>query len=400
MTTDPASVRLPVNQQPYWPDEDRLRHVLAELATAPPLVTPPACDQLRGRLSEVAQGRALLVQGGPCAETFGESQVAVLDDLATLHRMSTVLSEGTGLPVVTVGRMAGQFAKPRSKAVEARSGVVLPVYRGDAINAREFTAEARQSDPSRLRQAYEASARVLDFVRASPGETFTSHEGLLLDYERALTRSGPDGNAYATSGHLLWIGERTRHLGGPHVEYFAGIHNPVQVKLGPGTAVDEVLEYVERLNPNRESGRLTFVTRLGADRVGDKLPALVDAVIRAEAQVAWVCDPMHGNTVEDPHGRKTRWLDRMLAELADFVAVLRTAGAIPGGMHVEMTGAEVTECVGGGVTIRDLPRRYETACDPRLNRDQSLEFAAVAAELFAQPSSPVDQTSSPATAAY
>ncbi|MBT2417125.1 3-deoxy-7-phosphoheptulonate synthase class II [Streptomyces sp. ISL-22] len=430
---------LPAAQQPEWPDENRLREVTARLAAAPPLVFAEECDRLRERLGAVARGEAFLLHGGDCAETFdGVSAAAIEAKLRTLLQMAVVLTYAAAVPVVKIGRMAGQFAKPRSSPTETRDGLTLPVYRGDAVNDVAFTPAGRRPDPGRLLRTYDASANTLNLVRAltqggyadlhqvhawnrgfvgsSPAgrryealadeiersllfmracgadpaglratEFFAGHEGLLLDYESALVRTDArTGRRYATSGHLLWIGERTRALDGAHVEFFAGIHNPVAVKIGPDTEPDEILAYARRLDPRGEPGRLSFVVRMGADRVRDRLPALVEKAAADGVRAAWVCDPMHGNTFTAPDGRKTRRFDDILDEVCGFFEVHRALGTHPGGIHVELTGSDVTECVGGGseLGLHDLPLRYETACDPRLNHGQSLDLAFRTAELL------------------
>jgi 3-deoxy-7-phosphoheptulonate synthase len=429
----------PARQQPDWPDLTELRAVTAGLAAAPPLVFAAECDLLRARLGQVARGEAILLQGGDCAETFERATAdTIRGTLQTLLQMAVVLTHATALPVVKIGRMAGQYAKPRSSGVERRDGVELPSYRGDAVNGLEFTAEARRPDPRRLRTMYEASARTLNLVRAltqggfadlrqvhawnrgfvaesgagtryealadeidrtlafmracgvdtrelGTAEFFVGHEGLLLDYEAALTRAEPGtGRAYATSGHLLWIGDRTRDLDGAHVEYFSRIHNPIAVKLGPDTTPDTVLGLIDRLDPGREPGRLTLVVRAGAERVRDLLPTLVEKVNAEGAPVAWVSDPMHGNTTVAPSGHKTRRFEAVLDELCGFIEVHQALGTHPGGIHVELTADDVTECLGGSHAVRetDLPYRYETACDPRLNHSQSLDLAFLLAERF------------------
>ena len=392
-------------QQPDWPEPQELRAVTGRLAKAPPLVHAEACDRLRGRLAAVARGEALLLQGGDCAETFaGVTPQAVHGKLELLLGMAGVLGRGAALPVVRVGRMAGQFAKPRSSAVEHRDGSTLPSYRGDAVNSLEFTAAGRRPDPQRMERMYEASATTLDLLRSyahgapegkagvdvpgavdGPPEFFVSHEALLLDYEHALTRTDDaTGARYGTSGHLLWVGERTRAPEGAHLDFLAGIRNPVAVKLGPTTETDEVLRYIERLDPKREAGRLTFVVRAGADRIRDVLPALVEKTLAEGAVVGWVTDPMHGNTFTAPSGHKTRGFDVILDEIRGFVEVHRALGTHPGGIHLELTGEDVTECVGGADPVHtdDLPQRYTTACDPRLNRRQALDLASRAAELY------------------
>jgi 3-deoxy-7-phosphoheptulonate synthase len=430
---------LPAAQQPDWPDPAQVGLATAELAELPPLVFAGECDQLKERLAAVARGEAFVLQGGDCAETFsGATADGVRTKLETLLQMAVVLTYAASVPVVKIGRMAGQFAKPRSRPTESRDGVELPAYRGEAVNGFEFTPEARRPDPARLLKAYHSAAVTLnlcraftnggyadlhevhawnrDFVAESPAgrryeqlageidralsfmkacgadpeelhgvELYSSHEGLLLEYERALTRIDlRTGLPYDVSAHLVWIGERTRDLDGAHVEFFRQIRNPIAVKLGPTTSPDDALALIERLNPDDEPGRLSFITRLGASEVRDVLPPLVENVTRAGSSVAWICDPMHGNTVEAPSGRKTRRLDHVLDEVAGFFEVHRALGTHPGGIHVEFTGDDVTECVGGGHEIveGDLDQRYQTACDPRLNRRQSLDLAFIVAEMY------------------
>ncbi|MFF2044605.1 class II 3-deoxy-7-phosphoheptulonate synthase [Kitasatospora sp. NPDC058170] len=429
----------PAAQQPDWPDREALREVTGWLGTAPPLVFAAECDRLRARLAAVARGEAVLLHGGDCTETFARTGVeAIHGTLRTLLQMAVVLTHATALPVVKVGRMAGQYTGPDSPPVERRGAVELPAHRGDAVNGAEFTAGARRPDPARLRRTYEASAMTLNLVRAlttggfadlrqvhawnsgfvagsrageryealadeigrslafmracgvdtrelGTAEFFVGHEGLLLDYEEPLTRSEPaGGRRYATSGHLLRLGERTSALDGAHVEYFARIANPIAVELGPTAAPDTVLGLIDRLDPEREPGRLTFVVRAGAERVGDVLPPLIEKVTAEGARVCWVSDPMHGNTFVAPSGHRTRRLDAILAEVRGFVEVHRALGTHPGGVHVELSGDDVTECVGGGNEVRaeDLGHRYETACDPRLNHAQSLDLAFQLAELY------------------
>ncbi|WP_424187683.1 class II 3-deoxy-7-phosphoheptulonate synthase [Actinokineospora sp. G85] len=427
----------PAAHQPGWPDPAPLADVLDRLRVAPGVVTPAGCDDLRSRLAEVAAGRAFVLQGGDCAETFaGVRSDSVRDKLKTLLQMAVVLTYAGSVPVVKIGRMAGQYAKPRSSPVETLDGATLPVYLGDAVNGFAFDAATRTPDPRRLWQAYEASRATMamvddyahngyagldqlhrwnrDFVASSPaGEryeevaleidralrfmracgahtdelrsvnVFASHEGLLLDYEDALTRPGPGGASYATSGHMLWIGERTRALNGAHVAFFRSIANPIAVKVGPNTTINEVCAYVEQLNPDGIAGRLTFITRMGASTIRDRLPDLITAIRDAGPPVAWVCDPMHGNTIKS-NGIKTRALPDVLDEVRGFFEVHRTLGTHPGGLHVEFTGEDVTECLGGTAEIRpdDLPTRYESVCDPRLNRSQSLDLAFLVAELL------------------
>jgi 3-deoxy-7-phosphoheptulonate synthase len=425
-------------QQPAWPDRRELAAAVDRLENLPPLVFAGECDQLRERLAGVARGQAFLLQGGDCAETFaGTTADSIRGKLRTLLQMAVVLTYAASVPVVKVGRMAGQFGKPRSAVTEVRDGVELPAYRGDAVNGLDFTAAARTPDPGRLLDAYHCSSVTLnmcrafasggyadlrqvhawnqDFVATSPAgqryeqlaaeidraisfmhacgadpeefravEFYSSHEALLLDYEQALTRIDPrSGGAYDLSAHLLWIGERTRALDGAHVAFARQIRNPVGVKIGPGAAEQDVLALIDALDPGREPGRLTLITRMGARRVRDALPPLVKTVAASGAQVVWVCDPMHGNTVEAA-GRKTRDFDDVLDEVAGFFEVHRSLGTHPGGIHIEFTGDDVTECIGGGqhITEDDLAFRYETACDPRLNRSQSLDLAFRVADLY------------------
>lgn len=439
MTNHHSWQSLPAAQQPDWPDREALRTALADLASYPPLVFAGECDQLRARLGAVARGEAFLLQGGDCAEAFdGVSAEQIRNKLKTLLQMAAVLTYAASVPVVKVGRIAGQYSKPRSKPTETRDGVTLPVYRGDSVNGFEFTPESRRPDPERLKRMYNASAATLnlvrafttggyadlrqvhawnqDFVRNSPAgqryerlakeidnalsfmqacgvapeefktvEFYSSHEALVLDYETALTRvDSRTGDLYDVSGHMVWIGERTRQLDGAHIEFAAQIRNPIGVKLGPTTTVDEALTLIERLDPEREPGRLTFITRMGAGKIRDQLPALVEKVTASGAQPVWICDPMHGNTFEAGTGHKTRRFDDVLDEVKGFFEVHRALGTHPGGIHVELTGDDVTECVGGGdeVLVDDLHQRYETACDPRLNRSQSLDLAFLVAEMY------------------
>jgi 3-deoxy-7-phosphoheptulonate synthase len=430
---------LPAAQQPQWPDQAALTAVTSEIARIPPLVFAGECDNLTQRLAAVADGKAFVLQGGDCAETFaGSTADAIRGKLRTLLQMAVILTYAASVPVVKIGRLAGQFAKPRSQDTETRDGTELPVYRGDAVNGLEFTAEARTPDPQRLLRACHYSAATLnlcraftqggyadlrqvhawntDFVASSPAgrryealageidraltfmhasgtdpaefrtvEFYSSHEALLLDYERALTRiDSRTGLAYDTSAHFPWIGERTRALDGAHVEFFRHVRNPVGVKLGPSTTPQDALSLIEALNPGNEPGRLTFITRMGASRIRACLPPIAEKVTASGARVAWICDPMHGNTIEAPNGQKTRHVEDILAEVTGFFEVHRSLGTHPGGIHIEFTGDDVTECVGGshGLTEDDLTFRYETACDPRLNRGQSLDLAFRVAELY------------------
>jgi 3-deoxy-7-phosphoheptulonate synthase len=429
----------PAAQQPDWPDPAAVTAVTSELARIPPLVFAGECDTLTERLASVARGEAFILQGGDCAETFaGSTADAISAKLRTLLQMAVILTYAGRVPVVKIGRMAGQFAKPRSSGTETRGGQELPAYRGDAINGLEFTPQARTPDPARLLRACHYSAATLnlcraftqggyadlrqvhawntDFVAGSPAgqryellageidralsfmrasgadpaefrtiEFYSSHEALILDYERALTRiDARTSLPYDVSAHFLWIGERTRDLDGAHVEFARHLRNPLGVKLGPDTTPADALALIERLDPAAEPGRLTFIARMGASRVRSVLPPIVEKVTASGAQVAWVCDPMHGNTIETPDGHKTRRVEDILAEVTGFFDVHRSLGTHPGGIHIEFTGDDVTECTGGshGLTEDDLTDRYETACDPRLNRSQSLDLAFRVAELY------------------
>jgi 3-deoxy-7-phosphoheptulonate synthase len=429
----------PALQQPQWPDRHRLEAVVRGLESLPPLVLAAECDQLKERLASVARGEAFLLQGGDCAETFaGTGADSIRGKFRTLLQMAVVLTYAASVPVVKVGRLAGQFGKPRSAVSEVRDGLELPVYRGDAVNGIEFTPAARTPDPGRLLEAYHCSSATLnlcrslagggyadlrqvhawnqDFVADNPAgqryeqlaeeidraiafmhacgadprefravEFYSSHEALLLDYERPMTRTDVrSGRAYDLSAHLLWIGERTRALGGAHIEFACQIRNPVAVKIGQTATAQDVLGLIEALDPDREPGRLTLITRMGADRIRHVLPPLVEKVAASGAAVVWVCDPMHGNTVKAAGGQKTRYFDDVLDEVVGFFEVHRALGTHPGGIHIEFTGDDVTECIGGGhhIAESDLSHRYETACDPRLNRGQSLDLAFRVAELY------------------
>ncbi|MGW6391724.1 3-deoxy-7-phosphoheptulonate synthase class II [Streptomyces sp. NPDC055103] len=376
-------------QQPDWPDPDALSLIADELASLPALVAATECDRLRERLAAVARGEALLLQGGDCAESLAEvGPETTAAKYRTLTLMAAVISEAAELPVVRLGRIAGQFAKPRSNPTELRGGIELPSYRGDMVNDSAFAAAARTPDPDRLRRVYHASAETLGHLSrlttADGSEFWTSHEALLLEYEHALCRTTPAGR-YALSGHLLWIGERTRQLDGAHIEFAARVRNPIAVKLGPSSTPDDALRLIDRLDPDREPGRLTFISRMGAGAVRETLPDLVAKVAASGAEVAWICDPVHGNTVSSPTGHKTRRLDDVLDEIKGFHEVHRSLGTHPGGVHLELTGDHVTECVGGTYEIRfeDLPTRYESACDPRLNLGQSLDVAFELAAVYA-----------------
>ena len=426
-------------QQPQWPDGAALESAVAELRSFPPLVFAGECDSLKAKVAAAAKGEAFWLQGGDCAETFvAASADSIRNRIKTILQMAAVLQYGSGLPVIKVGRMAGQYAKPRSKDTETRDGVTLPAYRGDAVNDLEFTLAARTPDPSRLVKVYNTSAATLNLVRAftnggfadlrevhswnqgfvrdsSAGERYeqmareigralaflrsagadpaefrtvdlySSHEALILEYERALTRIDSRTQLpYNVSGHFVWIGERTRQLDGAHVDFVSRIRNPIGVKLGPSSSVDDALALIDKLDPDREPGRLTFITRMGAGKIREALPNLVEKVTASGAQVLWVCDPMHGNTYEAPSGYKTRKFDDVMDEIAGFFEVHKALGTHPGGIHVELTGDDVTECVGGGEHIShdDLATRYESACDPRLNHTQSLEVSFLVAEML------------------
>jgi 3-deoxy-7-phosphoheptulonate synthase len=426
-------------QQPDWPDPGRVDQVKAELAGLPPLVFAGECDLLRERLAAVTRGEAFVLQGGDCAETFaGATADAVRAKLQTILQMAVVLTYGASVPIVKIGRLAGQFAKPRSGPTEIRDGVELPAYRGDAVNGFDFTPQARAHDPDRMLRAYHCAAVTLnlcrafttggyadlhqvhawnqDFVRQSPSgqryerlageidralsfmracgadsnelrtvEFYASHEALLLPYEQALTRiDSRTGLPYDLSAHFVWIGERTRDLDGAHVEFAAGIRNPIGIKIGPQATPADVRALIRKLSPDGEPGRLTLITRLGAGQIRTLLPPIVEAVESEGIPVAWVCDPMHGNTFEAPSGHKTRRLGDVLEEVQGFFEVHRRIGTHPGGIHIEFTGDNVTECVGGSYEIiaEDLHQRYETACDPRLNRSQALDLAFTVAESY------------------
>jgi 3-deoxy-7-phosphoheptulonate synthase len=426
-------------QQPDWPDPGRVDQVKAELAGLPPLVFAGECDLLRERLAAVTRGEAFVLQGGDCAETFaGATADAVRAKLQTILQMAVVLTYGASVPIVKIGRLAGQFAKPRSGPIEIRDGVELPAYRGDAVNGFDFTPQARAHDPDRMLRAYHCAAVTLnlcrafttggyadlhqvhawnqDFVRQSPSgqryerlageidralsfmracgadsnelrtvEFYASHEALLLPYEQALTRiDSRTGLPYDLSAHFVWIGERTRDLDGAHVEFAAGIRNPIGIKIGPQATPADVRALIRKLSPDGEPGRLTLITRLGAGQIRTLLPPIVEAVESEGIPVAWVCDPMHGNTFEAPSGHKTRRLGDVLEEVQGFFEVHRRIGTHPGGIHIEFTGDNVTECVGGSYEIiaEDLHQRYETACDPRLNRSQALDLAFTVAESY------------------
>ncbi len=427
---------LPIKQQPQWTDPDAVAAVSAEIATLPPLVFAGEVDILRDRLARAASGKAFLLQGGDCAETFaGATAEQIRNRIKTVLQMAVVLTYGASMPVVKMGRMAGQFAKPRSSDTETRGDVTLPAYRGDIVNGYDFTESSRQPDPARLLKGYHMAASTLNLIRAftqggfadlrevhswnkgfaeNPAnqryeriageidraikfmeaagadfddlrrvEFYTGHEGLLMDYERPMTRiDSRTGTPYNTSAHFVWIGERTRDLDGAHIDYFSKIRNPIGVKLGPTTSPETVLELIDKLDPEREPGRLTFITRMGAGKIRDALPPLLQAVRDSGATPLWVTDPMHGNGITTPTGYKTRRFDDVVDEVRGFFDAHRAVGTFPGGIHVELTGDDVTECLGGSEMIDEatLATRYESLCDPRLNHMQSLELAFLVAE--------------------
>lgn len=427
---------LPIKQQPQWSSSEAVAEASAELSTLPPLVFAGEVDNLRDQLGRAAAGEAFLLQGGDCAETFaGATADKIRNRIKTVLQMAVVLTYGASMPVIKMGRMAGQFAKPRSSDTETRGDVTLPAYRGDIVNGYDFTAASRLADPNRLLKGYHTAASTLNLIRAftqggfadlrevhswnqgfakNPAnqryeglaseidraikfmeaagadfdalrhvEFYTGHEGLLMDYERPLTRIDSRTNLpYNTSGHFLWIGERTRELDGAHVDYFSRIRNPIGVKLGPTTTPETALQLIDKLDPEREPGRLTFITRMGAGKIRDALPPLLEAVKDSGAKPLWVTDPMHGNGITTPNGYKTRRFDDVVDEVRGFFEAHRAVGTFPGGIHVELTGDDVTECLGGSEHIDEatLATRYESLCDPRLNHKQSLELAFLVAE--------------------
>ncbi|HYN29308.1 MAG TPA: 3-deoxy-7-phosphoheptulonate synthase class II [Dermatophilaceae bacterium] len=435
-----AGAGLPAAQQPAWPDRAALDEAVATLATYPPLVFAGECDVLTTRIAAAARGEAFVLQGGDCAETFASATADnIKNRVKTILQMAAVLTYGASVPVVKVGRMAGQYAKPRSSTTETREGVTLPAFRGDMVNDFEFTEATRAPDPQRLVRAYHASSATLNLVRAftSGGfadlrhvhdwnrgfianaanvryerlardidkamkfmaacgadfdamrttEFFAAHEALVLDYERPLTRvDSRTGDLYVTSGHFVWVGERTRDPRGAHVDFLARVRNPVGVKVSADADVDDLLRLIDAVDPERQPGRLSFITRMGAARVRDALPSVVEKVTAHGAQVTWICDPMHGNTFESASGYKTRDFEDVVEEVRGFFDVHRALGTVPGGIHVELTGNDVTECLGGSEKIldADLNLRYESVCDPRLNHQQSLELAFLVAEMLSR----------------
>jgi 3-deoxy-7-phosphoheptulonate synthase len=427
-------------QQPTWTDEAKLQAARDELSVLPPLVFAGEVDTLRSRLAKAAEGKAFLLQGGDCAETFADATAdRIRNRVKTILQMAVVLMYGASMPVVKMGRMSGQFAKPRSSDTETRGDITLPAYRGDAVNGYDFTAESRATDPNRMVRAYHTSASTLNLIRAfttggfadlrsvhewnkgfteNPAniryeqlateidraikfmdacgadfealkatEFYVSHEALLFDYERPMTRiDSRTGNPYATSGHFLWVGERTRQIDGAHIDFMSRIRNQIGVKLGPTTEVSDVMELIEKLDPNREPGRLTFITRMGASQIREKLPRLVEAVKASDANPLWITDPMHGNGMTTKNGYKSRRFDDVMDEVAGFFEVHAQAGTFPGGIHIELTGDDVAECLGGSEMIdeKTLESRYESLCDPRLNHMQSLELAFLVSEALAK----------------
>ncbi|MFQ5622125.1 MAG: class II 3-deoxy-7-phosphoheptulonate synthase [Paracoccaceae bacterium] len=427
-------------QMPDYEDPDALRRIERQLASYPPLVFAGEVRNLKKSLAEVARGRAFLLQGGDCAESFEEFGADLIrDTFKVMLQMAVVLTFGAKCPVVKIGRVAGQFAKPRSAATETRDGQELPSYRGDIVNDIAFTPEARIPDPERMLRAYTQAAASLNLLRAfSQGgfadiervhswtlgfaggakgyeryqelasqiseaigfmraagvsgdsveslhrvDFFTSHEALLLEYEEALCRiDSTSGLPVAGSGHLIWVGDRTRQPDGAHVEFCRGVQNPIGLKCGPSLAPSELLTLIDLLNPENEPGRLTLITRFGAGKIGDHLPGLIRAVEREGREVVWSCDPMHGNTIKSSNGYKTRPFESVLREVCEFFEIHKSEGTYPGGVHFEMTGKDVTECTGGlrAVSDENLSDRYHTACDPRLNASQSLELAFLVAE--------------------
>jgi 3-deoxy-7-phosphoheptulonate synthase len=431
----------PAGQQPSWPEADFYNETLHELGTKPPLVFAGEARRLTAHLGRVANGEAFVLQAGDCAESFDLSSAdAIRDKLKVILQMAVVLQYSAGLPVVKIGRIAGQFAKPRSSGTETRDGATLPSFRGHIVNDINFEESSRKPDPNRLLQAYNTSAATLnllraftrggyadlrqvhewnqEFVASSPAgkryeilatgiekalnfmtacgfdtddaamrqvELYTSHEALLLGYEQALTRQDSiTGDWYDCSAHMLWIGERTRELDGAHVEFLRGVHNPIGSKIGPSTSPGDALDLCNALNPDKVPGRLTLISRMGAGKVGEHLPAILEAVSAAGHPVVWQCDPMHGNTYATESGIKTRDFDVIMTEVREYFEIHRATGTWPGGVHCELTGDTVTECVGGSDSLAadQLGERYETMCDPRLNGRQSLDLAFGVAELL------------------
>jgi len=433
-------LKLEAKQQPTWADAQVLEQVKKELSVQPPLVFAGEVDTLRDRLAQAARGEAFLLQGGDCAETFVDATAdRIRNRIKTVLQMAVVLMYGSSLPVIKMGRMAGQFAKPRSSDFETRDGVTLPAYRGDAVNGYEFTEASRSNDARRLMQAYHTSSSTLNLIRAfttggfadlrqvhawnkgftdNPAnkqyesiagdidramrfmeacgvdsaelratEFFVSHEGLLFDYERPMTRiDSRTDTPYVTSGHFIWVGERTRQLDGAHLDFFSRVRNPLGVKLGPTTSVDDLKKIIEKLDPNQEPGRLTLISRMGAGKIREELPKLIEAAKETGSTPLWITDPMHGNGITTANGYKSRRFEDVMDEVMGFFEVHRALGTHPGGLHVELTGDDVAECLGGSEMIDEatLAQRYESVCDPRLNHMQSLELAFLVAEQLVQ----------------
>lgn len=429
-------------QQPSWTDIELVEKVYSEISLYPPLVFSGEVRTLKQNLADAAKGNGFLIQGGDCAETFNDFKAnSIRDKLKILLQMSAVLTYGASCNVIKIGRIAGQFAKPRSSDVETRGKETLPAYRGDAVNKIEFTKDAREANPKRLLKTYNQSAATLNLLRAFTlggfadlnkvqlwnqefiassaqgkkyqkiakiiddalqfmnavgissdkyaslrmAELYTSHEALILDYEQALTRKDSiSGDWYDCSAHFLWIGDRTRQIDGAHVEFLSGVKNPIGIKAGPSFTPDELVALSHKLNPENEFGRLTIITRMGTDKINDYLPQLIHRATSENLNLLWICDPMHGNTYKTKNGYKTRHFNAILKEIQQFFAIHQKLGTIPGGVHFELTGDNVTECLGGAQEISDidLKERYETACDPRLNNEQSLELAFLITELL------------------
>jgi len=434
----------PADQQPEWPDPDQLQIVEKKLQSLPPLVFAGEARDLKQRLAAVSRGEAFLLQAGDCAESFdGFSADAIREKLRVILQMAVVLTYSSGVPAVKVGRIAGQFAKPRSSPTESQDNTELPSFRGHMVNDLPFSEDDRRPQVERLLTAYHQSSSTLNLLRAftkggfadlnrvqawnqefvkqseqgqrystlaaeidralrfmeaagissshpeiHEADFYTSHEALILQYEEALTRQDSlTGDWYDCSAHMLWIGERTRDLGGAHVEFLRGVKNPLGCKVGPAVSAEDVIALCETLNPDREPGRLTLITRMGAEKLATNLPPLLEAVKESGHPVVWACDPMHGNTFTSESGHKTRHFDAIMEEVTAFFTAHNNAGTWPGGIHIELTGDDVTECIGGptaAVADADLPHRYETMCDPRLNAKQSLDLAFQAAELLQQ----------------
>ena len=445
MTWKPNSWRnYPVVQMPTYPDESKVNSVEARLSFKPPLVFAGEVQALKKSLALAEKGNAFILQGGDCAESFSQfSANGIRDTFKVLLQMAVILTYGSSIPIIKIGRIAGQFAKPRSSDVEIIDGIELPSYRGDMINDMEFNKTARQPDPQRLIDGYEQSAATLNLIRAfaqggmanlekvhewtlgflnNTPETdkyreianriseslnfmkacgltsssvpqlretdfFTSHEALLLNYEEALTREDTitaEKGWYATSAHLLWVGDRTRQFDHGHIEYLSGIQNPVGIKCGPSLEKDDLIRLLDKVNPNNEPGKVVLICRMGSEKVNEHLPKLIKNIKANGKNVTWCCDPMHGNTIKASNGYKTRRVAEILNEVNNFFLVHKSEGTLPGGVHFEMTGSNVTECLGGANEVKesDLGSRYHTHCDPRLNGSQSLELAFLVSDLI------------------